>query len=311
MNERPSASPQRPMRDYSVFGLRLRSDLALPELHACADAGEPDVVVAEGSVAAPEEEGRGYEMLPGGTRLSVAEAGRFWIAGGDRITYQRLPGASEKNLRLFLLGSALGALLHQRGLLPLHANAIEVAGRAVAFMGHSGAGKSTIAAWFHDRGYPVLADDVCVVTFAPDGTPLAHGGIPRLRLWREALEASGRDAGAFEPSFDDMDKYDVPTPQREALPAPLPIDRIYLLGKAEGEAGSIQRLEGVAAVEALVANTYRGAHVGLAGATQTHLAACLRLVAKAPVFSAARAWGYDRFDVEARRLEAHAVAPLA
>ena len=42
------------------------------------------------------------------------------------------PGASSRNVRVFLLGSAFGALLHQRGLLPLHANAVEVDGRAVA-----------------------------------------------------------------------------------------------------------------------------------------------------------------------------------
>ena len=78
-------------------------------------------------------------------------------------------------------------ILHQRSLLPLHANAMVVEGRAIGFMGHPGAGKSTLAAWFHDRGFDVLADDVCVVTPGPDGRPLAHPGIPRLRLWREAL----------------------------------------------------------------------------------------------------------------------------
>ena len=74
-------------------------------------------------------------------------------------------GVPDSNVRLFLLGSAMGALLHQRGLLPLHTNAVEVGGRAFAFMGKSGAGKSTLAAWFHDRGFRIVADDVCVVGF--------------------------------------------------------------------------------------------------------------------------------------------------
>ena len=72
----------------------------------------------------------------------------------------------------------MGAALHQRGILPLHANAVEIDHRAVAFMGASGAGKSTLAAWFHDQGYPILADDVCVIR-ADDGA--ARSPIPACR----------------------------------------------------------------------------------------------------------------------------------
>jgi hypothetical protein len=195
-------------------------------------------------------------------------------------------------------------ILHQRGLLTLHANAVVVDGRAIGFMGHPGAGKSTLAAWFHDRGFDVLADDVCVVTIGADGRPLAHPGIPRLRLWREALEAGGRDAAAYERSFDDMDKYTVPTDLERVLPA-VPLSHLYLLEKAE-DAPSVDRLEGAAAVEAMIANTYRGAYVRLMGRTRQHMLACAQLARKVPVFTARRRWGYDSFGAENAALEAHA-----
>jgi serine kinase of HPr protein (carbohydrate metabolism regulator) len=209
-------------------------------------------------------------------------------------------------VRLFLLGSALGALLHQRGLLPLHANAIEMDGKAVAFCGHSGAGKSTIAAWFHDRGGRILTDDVCVIGFDAAGRALAYPGIPRLRLWREALEATGRDAGDYRRSFDAIDKYDVPS-DRHAL-EPLPLAAIYLLRQAEAEGPSIERLQGVDAVETIVSNTYRGAYLKTIGRTGEHLAACLRIARQVPVFRAERLWGFDRFDEQAEALRAHAEA---
>lgn len=294
---------------YSVFGLRLSSEIPLPELYECpADAAAPDATIRIGSVPSlgPDEK-TGYTVTPEGTLLNVTDVGRYWIADGREMIAEPAAGGSERNLRLYLLGSALGALLHQRGLLPLHANAIEVDGRAVAFMGHSGAGKSTMAAWFHDRGFRILADDVCVVTFGETGRPVAHAGIPRLRLWREALEASGRAADDFQASFDDMDKYDVPTASRAAPPAPLNLGAVYLLSKAAQDEGGIRRLQGVAAVDALVANTYRGGYVKLAGGgTERHLRACLELVRAVPVFAAERVWGYERFDEQARLLEAHA-----
>jgi hypothetical protein len=219
-------------------------------------------------------------------------------------------GASDRNIRLFLLGSAFGAIVHQRGLLPLHANAIEVDGRAIAFMGHSGAGKSTMAAWFLDRGHRILADDVCVVVPDENSVPRAYPGIPRLRLWREALERSGRTTDGFELAFDEDDKWNVPTP-RQSEGGPIPLAAVYLLGKAEGGTAQIAPLGGVEAVNALVANTYRGGYLAKMGGTRRHLSACLALLQRVPVFSAIRVWGFDDYDAQAALLEEHARALIA
>ncbi|HYG46489.1 MAG TPA: hypothetical protein VD846_00975 [Allosphingosinicella sp.] len=292
---------------YRLFGLNLRSEIALAGLAPAVDAGTVDVDVAFGSVP-PGEYPPGYSVAEGGTLLSISKVGRYLIREGREIVIEPAEGASERNLRLFLLGSAIGALLHQRGLLPLHANAIDLGGRAVAFSGHSGAGKSTIAAWFHDRGYPILADDVCVIGFDDSGRALAYPGIPRLRLWREALEASGRDAGAYDRSFDDTEKYDVPT-LSDAKLEPLPLAAIYLLRKTDEGAGpAIERLTGVDAVETLISNTYRGGYLRTIGRTAEHLAACLRVVRSVPVFRAKRLWGFERFDEQAGQLHDHAKA---
>jgi hypothetical protein len=291
---------------YDLFGLRIRSELPLPELFE--GSGEPDVEVRLGRVSPVEPVRPGLSPLPDGALLWVPDTGRYLVREGREILVDPLPGVSERNIRLFLLGSAFGAILHQRGLLPLHANGVELDGRAVAFMGHSGAGKSTTAAWFLDRGCRVLADDVCVVANDHAGRPLAHPGIPRLRLWREAIEESGRTAADFELAFDDMDKFNVPTPRPE-VGGPLPLSHIYLLER-ENEAGEadVRQLQGIAAVDALVANTYRGGYLPLIGGTRRHLEACLDLVRKVPVFSARRRWGYDRFDEQAGMLQAHARA---
>jgi hypothetical protein len=292
---------------YRLFGLNLRSEIDLAGLAPTVETDAPDVEIGFGPVPAGDH--AGYRATEEGTLLAVAKVGRYLIREGREILVEPAEGASERNVRLFLLGSAIGALLHQRGLLPLHANAIDIGGRAVAFSGHSGAGKSTIAAWFHDRGHRILADDVCVIGFDETGRALAYPGIPRLRLWREALEASGRDAEAYPRSFDDTEKYDVPTANEGGV-EPIPLAAIYLLRKAEeGDGDSdIVRLTGVDAVETLVSNTYRGGYLSMIGRTSEHLSACVRVARAVPVFRAQRLWGFDRFDEQALRLCDHAGA---
>lgn len=299
--------------DYEVFGLRVRSDVELPELPPARGTAPADVNIRSGRIPplGVEYTAR-FNITEAGALLNVPQAGRFLISNGNDILVEPDPEGSERNLRLYLLGSAFGALLHQRSLLPLHANAMEMNGKAVAFLGHSGAGKSTMAAWFNDRGYNVLSDDVCVVSSRGDAPLLAYPGIPRLRLWREALEASGRNAADYEFAFDNMDKYTVPTPINEDR-RPLELAAVYLLNNEAGGDGmlAVSQLTGIAAVDAVIANTYRGAYVPLLGKSKAHLDAAMTVVRNVPIFEVRRQWGREHFDRQLRLIEEHALAITA
>ena len=293
------------MTEYRLFGLRIRSDLDLPELAACLDAGEPDVVISLSNIGA-DSSPAGVHASDGDVLFVAEDVARYRISGGNRILVERKPGAPDRNVRLFLLGSAFGALLHQRGLLPLHANAVEIDGRAIAFMGESGAGKSTLAAWFHDRGYPVLTDDVCVISPDRDGTPVVHKGLGRLRLWKDAVERSGRSTSDYDTSFVDeavYEKFDVPLPNAESEDRSARAGALYVLDRSN--AFEITALNGIDAVECLMANTYRGGMVALAGASQLHWQNCVALARQVPVFRFARLWGYEHFEKQMTALLEH------
>ena len=300
-----------PPRAYDVFGLRVRSQIALPDLVTTQDSGtDVDVDVAIGEVApAPVDAPTVWGLTGTGDRavLTVKNVARFEVVGGNRIVVDRLAGAPMADVRLFLLGSAFGALLHQRGLLPLHANAIQIGHGAAAFMGRSGAGKSTMAAAFLDRGFTLLADDVCVVTGDDGGVPMAQPGLPRLRLWRDAVEASGRSPDDLEIAFAGHEKYVVPTHSVQAVRA-IPLSRIYLLGELPaGETGQrIRRLNGVEAVSAIMANIYRGHYLKLLGGSERNYRKCLELVRAVPVFSVERQWGHDVMEEQIRAIARHA-----
>lgn len=295
------------LHSYRLFGLTLSSALELPELIPAVSDEVPDVVIELGKVASQGEADQTPQPIEGGSAINVEGVARFAIRGGKRITVDALAGAPGRNVRLYLLGSAMGMLLHQRGILPLHANAVEVDGRAFAFMGPSGAGKSTLAAWFHDQGYRIVTDDVCVVRFGPDGQPIASPGLPRLRLWTEALEASGRQASGYRLSYvgdKEFDKFDVPIGVASIAGADAKLAAVYLL--EQGERLTISRLRGIEAAEAVFANTYRGGYLSPTGHVRLHWEACVRLIRTTPIYLCERSWGLDQFSAQAQRLVAHA-----
>jgi hypothetical protein len=178
-------------------------------------------------------------------------------------------------------------------------------------MGPSGAGKSTLASWFEDRGMAVLADDVCVIHFDEAGAPFTRSGIRRLRLWKDALEARGLQPSAFQPSYTgdpSFEKFDVPMTTHIASEVRLPLAAIYLLAK--GQRTKVELLEGVEALDAIFAHTYRGGFVSQLRADTGHWAACVRLVDRTPVFRFVRRWGSADMNEQNSLLVAHATTLL-
>ncbi len=177
---------------YYAYGLRIRSAVSLPGLPA--DGRDADVAVTFGAVAQEPPPGAPGEVrIAGSEREGLVywdEVGSVLVRRGREIIVDLLPGADEENLRALLLGAALGVLLTQRGMTALHASAVALAGRAVAFLGGAGCGKSTLAAALHARGHPVVTDDLTAIR-VDDGTALVLPGFPQLKLWPETAAHLG------------------------------------------------------------------------------------------------------------------------
>jgi hypothetical protein len=287
---------------YGLFGLTIRSELELGELSPSSsddDNDDDDLVIRVGALDPGLPCSADHHQLRNAGLLVIEGVGRYLARGGRELLIEPAPGVPLRNLRLYLLGSAMGMILHQRGLLPLHANAVVIEGRAFAFTGPAGSGKSTLAAWFQDRGYRMLSDDVCAIGFDPADEPIAWPGLPRLRLWRDALERSGRRPGDFSRSFeeqgDDWEKYDVPASADRMEVAPQPLAGVILLERAD--AAELSKLSQAKALATLFANLYRGEYLH-GGQHETAWRACLRLATAIPVWRWSRPWSIERFDPE-------------
>lgn len=132
-------------------------------------------------------------------------AGIYEIRDGSRIAIDPLSDVPEEQIRIFLLGSALGALQIQRGRTPLHGGAIVSNGKAVIITGQQGAGKSTMTSALVHNGFSYLTDDVSSVILR-DGVPYVLPAYPQRKLVRDACISLGYDPDALVTADKGRDK---------------------------------------------------------------------------------------------------------
>lgn len=285
------------MMRVRLFGLTIASDLPLPGLVPAAEEAPVDVWIRRGRLGEEAD-------------LVVSEAGSFAVRNGREIIVDAPDDMPERNVRLYLLGSAMGLLLHQRGLFPLHANAVAVGGRAIAVAGASGSGKSTLAAWFSRQGLDLIGDDVVALKPTPEGM-IAMPGPPRVRLWRQSLDRFGLGSEGLEQSYVDAgyDKWDLPVKASPLTSQELPLGAVYVLG--DGPEVAIRRLGGAAAAEALFDHTYRGEYVERVDGAAGHWRAVAMLAGSVPVFSLSRPRDLAQLDLLGGSVLAHARGEVA
>ena len=278
------------MTPYTAHGLQIDSEVPLP--HLMPGSSRPsNVRIRYGPVPTslpnPLGEGGYFQATPDTFLLVVRKVARFLVVKGQDILIERLPNCCDDLLRLYLLGSAFGALLHQRGLLVMHASTIQTARGAVLFVGPSGHGKSTLLAALVQRGYAMLADDVTAVSVEAHSGPVAFGAFPCLRLCADAAARLNYPVEALtRVRSDDAEKYLVPVTRFCANP--VPVHAVYNLSV---HAATNILLEPVSTVQrfAIVGtNTYRYSFLGGLGQRQMHFHAATRLAKAVHVGSITR-----------------------
>jgi hypothetical protein len=204
---------------YSAFGLELSSDFPLPglsELEAAHGApvhlvlADADAVREAWSGPAGDRVWRSASSTGSAVTGEPGAAGDFLLScegdalfhlssGRDRLLCAPLRPQAVEWLR-FLLDTALVSTALLRGCTALHASVVAGPSGAVAFLGATGAGKTTIGAELVRRGYPLVSDDVAVIELTPAG-PLVHPGpglmnVPASSFW--SAGSHGRVLGWFE-----------------------------------------------------------------------------------------------------------------
>lgn len=187
-----------------LHGLAVATTFPLHQDRPAPAGTAPDVTVYEGppmerTLSTPpgrvlldfgEHPDRWYtavERTDGSVLLRVYTVCDFEISPDLGSVELRMVQGTDPGMRAIITsGTLVALLLHLRGTMVLHASAVELDGMVIAFLGHSGMGKSTLAALMCTAGARVVTDDVLPV--APGAVPMVHPGATELRL-RPGAEA--------------------------------------------------------------------------------------------------------------------------
>jgi hypothetical protein len=125
-------------------------------------------------------------------RLNGCDALRFagvadFYLWSDRIVCHLLDPAHDYLVEIQLLGPVLSFWLERQGIPALHASAVVVGERAVAFLSSNQGGKSSLAAALMQEGYPLLTDDILPVDLR-QGVFVGRPGYPQMRMWPDVAQ---------------------------------------------------------------------------------------------------------------------------
>jgi hypothetical protein len=213
-------------------GLRIRSEVELhlpvslgdgfdadvrwgADIHDSSEPPPGEVIAAYGS-----GEDSWYTATATGSEFLVRfrDCGEFVISRDlSEVQIRRDPAGRFELLPILMAGTVTAFMLTLRGETVLHASAVAIDGAALAFVGQSGRGKSTLAALLCLEGAELITDDVLTVDTGPPVTCI--GGASELRLRTAAAElATTRPGSVIRATADDRLAFSPTAARIEPLP---------------------------------------------------------------------------------------------
>ena len=191
-----------------------------------------------------------FHRADGGYLLRFPLLADFFVsADAFTVTCFPAPEVPEVTARHVYLNQVLPLVLSKLGKLVFHASAVAIGSGAVAFVGESGRGKSTLAASFAVSGCGFLTDDGLVVEARGEGFE-ALPSHPSIRLWDDSEAALIPPAARREPPVHYTSKARFLADDELAFcDEPRPLRRVYFLGDGSAERLEMRRLS---AAETLV-----------------------------------------------------------
>lgn len=263
------------MKKYNLFDLNVKSDIKAPEIPEY-DFEEPDVEIVHSEFSPPEGELKKYGNTiydkKGGVIFSfLKNFGGFIVEGGNKIYINQMVEPGTAGFRFFIFGTAMALLLHQRGIITLHAGAVSIDDRVIGFVGNSGAGKSTTVASLCSKGYPFVSDDILALDIIKDRV-ISYPSNPYIKLDQKSVKmATEEDYNSLKKTHPSSRKkvMEVKSIQEKRN---LPLEEIYVLekDKHESENTKVSKIEGRASFMEMIKNSYSLRILGRSAISSQH-----------------------------------------
>lgn len=273
---------------YRAFGLTLLSHFNIVQL-PFTKSEAVDVTITEGDLSAlTMEDGHVYTKDDSAYFL-VPNVAKFRISDGNTIEVDRFPECSDEQLSVYLMGSCMGSVLHQRGYMPLHGSCVTDGVHSVLLTGDSGAGKSTLAAEFLSHDWKLLTDDVTAVTNV-DEVPTVQPSYPSQKLWQDSLlRYTHKDTDIHSLYFEnDREKFGVRV-EEHFTDRLSPLSLVVRLIPTDTPC-TVQEICGMTEADQLLRNTYRLCLISRSY-RERHFRRCIALAKKVPMLIVTRQRG--------------------
>lgn len=221
---------------YNAFGFRIQSeDLELPELIKNTVDIEFDISINEvTSIPQIKDINKivkaGFEKTDNDFLLSVPDVSDYFVTNGNQIFFRKKnDDVSEDSVRLFLLGTCMGILMQQRGIICLHASGVLLNDKLTLFMGKSGAGKSSMLNYFKNKGSKVLGDDIVRIEIEDDKV-YGYPSYPQSKLWKDGIDKFNLHNKIVRRIRPEIEKFGVKIDYKLFLKERVEIDSCFLIG---------------------------------------------------------------------------------
>ena len=205
---------------YKVFGIQLKSTIELDQLIEIAPISDINIEVVEENITRPDKyASHPKPNLPDIYRsenyfyLELKQIVKFEVRKQGVHTKVRIEILDSESLNIvyaWFYGSILTAVLQMNDIFALHASAILKGNELFLFSGKSGIGKSTLAMNLLNKGYELLTDDKCVLTWNEMTEKfIFQPSVQVVRLWKDAIDKLD-DLGDFDdmiPVANKVDKF--------------------------------------------------------------------------------------------------------
>lgn len=235
---------------YHLYGLNLQSTFNIPVLpEISAPKAKPDItiqLITDGCIhdfvsEAVAQQAVAVQIERTDALVYLQNCGVYLIQGGCKIVIISTPNAPVEKICQALLGVVMAVLLYQRGLYILHGSTVAIGGTALAFLGDSGAGKSSTFATLLAQGFVGVVDDLTAIQLSSQGATV-YAGVPKMKLSNEVANTLNLSDSSSQ--YDDESLFSFPSSQQSSS---FSLSHLYIL-----EYGSDFAIEPISRQQAII-----------------------------------------------------------
>lgn len=279
---------------YQLGGLKIASELKLHQLEQTICGGssqktDVNIVIVDHPPATTQSMQSINNWMCGdkdAIHFVIEGLAQFLIIAGKQIQIYVEPNAELSEVELFLTGTAMGVVYHQRAIHPMHAACMARGNKAIALSGDTGEGKTTLAYAMMKRGHALITDDIAPIA-VQEKDFYVYNEKPVLKMWRTTADFFGVSVAGMQSITNRHNKFYLPVVKSEFTTHRL--DALVILASDEDcSEPYLSKLSLLQSLAALRQHTYRSFLVPVLWGEENFLAHSLAIVQAIPILRLTR-----------------------